>query len=549
MTFLSLTSARPLRRYGFPAALVDLPATIPALLAARASEREADFVVGPEFRLTFGDADERSATLAARLLAAGVGKGTRVGVLFPNRAEWVVTWLAAARVGALTVPLSTFSPSAELARAIRHADVQVLLSAPRFADHDLCLRLEGALDGLSSSSSELELPAAPFLRWVNIDGDEPPVWSRVLPSPIADAVLRAAEAEVMPADALAIISTSGATAAPKAVVHTQGSLVRHAALLARRRALTPDDRIYSPMPFFWVGGLTMVLLQAMSSGAAAVVQERFDAGEALMMAERERATQISCWPNAARAMAEHPTFASRDLSSVRGGTLIEALPIEQRPPSPDLAPTLLGMTETGGPHTAPEDPYSPLPEALRGTFGQSLPGVEHCVVDPSSGVEIGRAELGELMLRGPFLMESLYKRERHETFTPDGWYATGDLGWFDCDGNLYFAGRRTTMIKSGGSNVSPGEVEDVLRDCTGVRAAFVFGVPAGDRGEDVVAVVATAPGAVVDEATLTASARRQLSSFKVPRNWRIVEERALPMLPTGKADLAALRSWFGAGTE
>jgi acyl-CoA synthetase (AMP-forming)/AMP-acid ligase II len=290
----------------------------------------------------------------------------------------------------------------------------------------------------------------------------------------------------------------------------------------------------------------MVLLPALCSGGAAVVHERFDAGEALLLAERERVTQISCWPNAARAMAEHPTFAGRDLSSVRGGTLVEALPERQRPPTPDRAPVPLGMTETGGPHTAVGDPYAPLPEELRGTYGSALAGVDHRVVDVETGVELGTGSSGEgeLLVRGPFVMDSLYKRERHEVFTPDGWYATGDVGWFDVDGNLHFTGRRTAMIKSGGANVSPAEVEDALTELDGVRAAFVFGVPAGDRGEDVAAVVASAPGATIDREALVSAARRSLSSFKVPRHFGIIDESEIPVMPTGKVDVAALRSRF-----
>jgi acyl-CoA synthetase (AMP-forming)/AMP-acid ligase II len=539
--------ARPIRRYGLPALLAGLPATIPELLTARAADRDADFVIGKEFRLTFGQADRASAALAGQLLAAGVGKGTRLGLLFPNDPGWVVTWLAATRIGALSVPLSTFSPGPELARVMRFTDLQALVMASSFADEDLMARLEAGVAGLATSSPPLELPELPFLRWIHADGHTPPPWSRSLPEPLSDAVVRGAQDEVVAADPVTIITTSGVTAAPKAVVHTHGSLVRHAALLALHRGLTPEDRIYSPMPFFWVGGLTMVVLAALCSGAGAVVQERFDPGEALLLAERERVTQISCWPNAARAMAEHPTFESRDLSSVRGGTLVEALPAKQRPPSPDRAPMPLGMTETGGPHTEPSDPYAPLPEEHRGTFGTSLAGIEHRVADVRTGGELGTGsgEEGELLVRGPFVMQGLYKRERHDTFTPDGWYGTGDLGWFGPDRLLHFTGRMTPMIKSGGSNVSPAEVQAVLCQIEGVRAAFVFGAPAGDRGEDVVAVIAIAPDAIVDEDFLIAAARGALSSFKVPRDYRIIQERDLPMLPTGKVDLAALRSLFG----
>lgn len=518
-----------------------MPATIPEALHARRLQADDDFVIGPDFRLTFGEADARSLALAGRLMAAGVGKGTRLASLYANSPEWVITWLAAARIGAFTVPLSTFAPGAELTRALRNADVHALLTAPRFGRDDLVARLEDGLDGLRDSGPELQLTDAPFLRWVHVDGGTAP-WSRDLsPALGSDLVLRA-QAEVHPADPLVLLSTSGATAAPKAVIHSHGSIVRHAALLAERRGLTTRDRIYSPMPFFWAGGLTVVLLTALTSGAAAVTQERFDAGEALELAERERVTQISCWPNAARAMAEHPSFPGRDLSAVTGGTLIEALPVEHRPPARDRVSTFLGMTETGGPHTGPDDNYAPLPPEQRGTFGRTLPGMEHRIVDVETGFELTGDDEGEILVRGLFLMEGIHKRERHETFTPDGWYATGDLGWFGTDDLLRFTGRRTAMIKTAGSNVSPAEVEEVLGAIPGVRVAYVFGVPAGDRGEDVAAVVVRDPQSTLDTDDLVASARRELATYKVPRHVRFVGEAEVPMLPTGKVNLVALRS-------
>jgi acyl-CoA synthetase (AMP-forming)/AMP-acid ligase II len=239
-------------------------------------------------------------------------------------------------------------------------------------------------------------------------------------------------------------------------------------------------------------------------------------------------------------MAKHPSFDGRDLTSVRGGTLIEALPETHRPPTPDRAPMPLGMTETGGPHTTADDPYLPLPEALRGTLGRSLPGFEHLVVDTDDTPP----GVGELLVRGQLMMDAIYKAERHETFTTDGWYPTGDTGTFEPDGYLRFLGRRNSMIKSGGSNVSPAEVEAVLSALPGVLTSHVMGVAAGDRGEDVVAVIVTEPGVTLDRDIVRAEARSALSSFKVPRRWRFVERHELPMLPTGKVDLAVLRNWF-----
>ena len=207
------------------------------------------------------------------------------------------------------------------------------------------------------------------------------------PWPAISELVSAAESEVRPSDLLVVVNTSGATAAPKSVVHTNGSLIRHGCLMASLRKLDAEDCIFTAAPLFWVGGLTLVLLSAMASGASVALQERFEAGSALDLIEAAPATQISCWPPAARAMAEHPSFAARDLSAIRGGTLVEALPPEIRPENPSASPLLasLGMTETGGPHTAADDPYALLPPERYGTFGRALPGVEHLIASNEKG--------------------------------------------------------------------------------------------------------------------------------------------------------------------
>jgi acyl-CoA synthetase (AMP-forming)/AMP-acid ligase II len=337
-----------------------------------------------------------------------------------------------------------------------------------------------------------------------------------------------------------LVTTSGTTALPKSVAHTHGSLVRHAFILARHRGVTAADRIYSPMPFFWVGGLTMVVLQALSTGATILAQDVFEPGATLALLERERATFISCWAQASQAMADHPDFAKRDLSSVRGGTMLQALPPERRPGEPELTPNLLGMTETGGPHTMVEVPDAPLPTERRGSFGIPLPGVvQHRIVD-AAGLEAAPGEEGEIQVRGQILMSGIYKQERHEVFSPDGWYSTGDRGWFDDAGHLHFTGRASALIKTAGSNVSPAEVESVLDTMPGVLHSFVVGLPHPVRGEDVAAAVVPSQGALLSTEAVVAHARRNLSGFKVPTVLKVVAESELPMLPTGKVDRQAL---------
>ncbi|MDT5338192.1 MAG: hypothetical protein QOD90_3697 [Mycobacterium sp.] len=519
-----------------------LPASIPELLALRRAHSDGEFLVTDHERLSFAEADEESQVLADALLASGVGKGTRVGILFPNCAQWIISWLAAARIGALTVPLSTFAPGAELARLLRHTDTQVVLMGRSIAGRDLVDRLTEALPGLADSDTAIALPDVPYLRRVHVRPDCDQPWATPWPGTTKPVVslVSSAEKEVRPADDLVLVTTSGTTALPKSVAHTHGSLVRHAYLLAHHRGVTAADRVYSPMPFFWVGGLTMVVLQALSTGAAVLAQDVFEPGATLALLERERATYVSCWAQASQAMTDHPDFAKRDLSSVRGGTMLEALPPERRPSEPELTPNLLGMTETGGPHTMVEVPDSPLPTERRGSFGIPLPGVvQHRIVD-TSGVELSPGQHGELEVRGQILMSGIYKLERHQVFSPDGWYPTGDRGWFDDAGHLHFTGRASALIKTAGSNVSPAEVESVLDAMPGVLHSFVVGLPHPVRGEVVAAAVVPSHGVTLAVGAVIAHARRNLSGFKVPTVVEVLAETELPMLPTGKLDRQGL---------
>jgi acyl-CoA synthetase (AMP-forming)/AMP-acid ligase II len=519
-----------------------MPASIPELLAIRRDAPDGEFLITDDERLTFSEADSASLELADALLTAGVGKGTRVGILFPNCAQWLISWLAAARIGALTVPLSTFAPGGELARLIRHTDVQMVLMGQSIAGRNLVERMQDALPGLAYGQAVIAAPDAPYLRRIHVWPDCDRSWAASWPRPEPGVSLASlAEDEVVPGDDLVVVSTSGTTALPKSVVHTHGSLVRHAYILARHRGITSTDRIYSPMPFFWVGGLTMVVLQALSTGAAILAQDVFEAGSTLALLERERATFISCWTQASQAMADHPDFAKRDLSSVRGGTMIQALPPDQRPSEPDLTPNLLGMTETGGPHTMVEVPDTPLPPKLRGSFGIPLPGVvQHRIIDPASGVEAPAGHEGEIQVRGQIVMNGIYKQERHEVFGPDGWYDTGDRGWFDDAGHLHFTSRASALIKTAGSNVSPTEVESVLDSMPEVLHSFVVALPHPVREQVVGAAVVPAHGASLSVETIVAHARRNLSTFKVPTVIRLIAEDDLPMLPTGKIDRQAL---------
>src|ERR1700733_15229243 len=173
-----------------------MTATVADMLIARQGSADDVFVINASDRLTFGEADRRSAALAGALLREGVGKGTRVGILYPNGVAWIVTWLAAARIGSLTIPLSTFAPGRELARTIRHTDVQYLAMAPSFDGQSLSGRLESGLEGLAESTSEIQLAGAPYLRTIWNDDVDPPSWACPFPKAGYPELVSAAEAEV-----------------------------------------------------------------------------------------------------------------------------------------------------------------------------------------------------------------------------------------------------------------------------------------------------------------------------------------------------------------
>jgi acyl-CoA synthetase (AMP-forming)/AMP-acid ligase II len=278
-----------------------------------------------------------------------VGKGTRVGILLPNGPDWVLAWLAASRIGALVVPLNTFYQARELGFVLRHADVHTLLTAARFLNNDYLERLERYAPELAAhGEAPLRVPSLPFLREVRIwDGDGGQrAWcsggaaalealADETPT-IDDTLLREIEREVRPADPMVVIYSSGSTADPKGAVHTHGTVLRHADNLNQLRDLVPEDRIYSPMPFFWVGGFTFTLVSAMHVGARLYCQDVFEPGQTLDLIERERITMVAGWPHFGKAMAEHPSFAGRDLSSIRAGNLYDLLPEEARPKDPEL---------------------------------------------------------------------------------------------------------------------------------------------------------------------------------------------------------------------
>jgi len=513
--------------------------TVPSLLIARAAAcPDTDLIVTPTERMTYGQAERRSREVAKRMLATGIGKNTRVGVLFPNTPEWIVSWLAAARIGALAIPVNTYLQAPELHRTLRHADVHLLLMTPRHLKHDYLTRLEGVAPELArSAAGQLFLPGLPLLRdvWTYERGG--PGWTRSVDEVPADdrvddEFVRRVESEVTAADPATVIYTSGSTTQPKGVIHAHGALVRHSARVGwLAHGMRQGDRIYTPNPFFWIGGLSSVLLAAMHAGATVLCEPRLDPAESLRFLERERATMFLGQQHARTALTAHPTYPERDLRSIRSW-------IHSRS---------LGMTETCGGHTAASPRMGREGAWSDGSFGAPLPGVEHRIAEAGSGVAAPAGEPGEIWVRGEDVCIGMVKRERSEIFDPDGWYHTGDGGWLR-DRELFFTGRINDTIKSSGMNVTPREVELAIESVDGVLQAVVVGVRHPERGQDVAAAVVRAPGAALAAEHIIDGLRECLSSYKLPRQVTFFERGGLPALANGKVDRKALGELLGRAT-
>jgi len=504
----------------------ELRPTIPALLARGAREfGQRTYLITPTDRLTYAEAEQRSADIARWLLNAGVGKGARVGLFFTNGVDWVIWWLAVSRIGALAVPLSTMYTAAEIAKVLRLADIGLLVAPGRVLSIDVAERFEAALPELAGQRADrLVLAAAPYLRRIVLTDDSDRPWVTRFDAAAATGVprevLAAAEAETYPADLAVMVHTSGSTADPKGVLHTQGTLVRQTSTWpAAIRAITGSAapaRILCAMPFFWIGGL-LAVMGALHEPVILLVMSRLDAGTALDLVERERATGIVGWPAFTQRLREHPSFGGRDLSSapmLREGPLDIAMT-----DVPDGFPVHRTMSETAG------------------GFGWT----DMRIVD-DDGNPVPDGSAGELLVRGIGVMAGYNKRERWEIFDEDGWYHTGDRVYRKPgDPRLFYVGRTSELIKAAGANVSPLEVEAVVEDFPDVSQCVVVGIDDPQRGEEVCAIVVPAT-AEIDLGSLAARTREQLSAYKVPTRWAITTTERIPTLPSGKFDRKALRA-------
>jgi acyl-CoA synthetase (AMP-forming)/AMP-acid ligase II len=473
-------------------------------------------VIDPLQRVTFAGLDASTQAMAASFLAAGVTKGSRVGLIMPNGVRWVQTALALTRIGAVLVPLSTLLAPRELVAQLRAASVQYLVAVEEFRGH----RYHDEL------TSELGTPSdLPALRAVWTPEQLPDA------SAASAASVDAVAATVTAADTLVIMFTSGSSGPPKGVIHSHGNALRAVQSGLAARCIGAGTRLYLPMPFFWVGGFGSGILSALLAGATLVTEEIPKPETTLLLLEREQVTLFRGWPDQAQALARQSKSIGADLSALRPGSLEALLPADQRA-APGARAKLFGMTEAFGPYCGyPAD--TDMPESAWGSCGRPFDGTEVRIVDTDTGSPVPPGTIGMIQIRGPNTLRGICRRGREDVFTVDGYYPTGDLGHLDDDGFMFYHGRSDDMFKVSGATLYPSEVEQALRGIDGVQNAFVTEV-AGQVGAVVIAE------GHIDH--LRAETRKMLSSFKVPTVWLLVDsDDAIPRGGTGKVDVVALR--------
>lgn len=505
-------------------------------LVERQGGREA--IVSGERRLSYAEFAAEAQACARGLYRLGVRRSDRVAVLMGNRPEWLAAYFGAMTLGAGVVGLNTWATARELAYQLGHARASTLIAATHWRNRDFAALL-----------GEIERP--PELKHVLGVGETmPPGWRpfaalAAFGEAVSDAELAMAEAEVGPDDLACLLYTSGSTARPKGVPLLQGHLIENSWHIGERQRQTADDRLWLAVSLFWSFACANALFATLTHGGTVVLQHDFEPGEALRLIEAERCTVFYGTPNMALALAQHPDRARRDLSCLRCGATIGTP--EQLRLVVDLGVTRIsnvyGLTEAYG-NSAVCDADDPL-EARLATCGRPLPGVTVKIVDPETRQPVAPGAVGEICLKGRVTPGYLDDPERTaEAFDADGFLLTGDLGFLDEGGRLRFRGRLKEMVKTGGINVAPAEIEEVLSAHPAVELAFVTGVPDATLDEALAAAVVLRPGATATAEELTTHCRAALAAYKRPRRWRFVEAAALPLTTTGKLQRNRLPDLF-----
>ncbi|MFF0265301.1 class I adenylate-forming enzyme family protein [Kribbella sp. NPDC004536] len=466
--------------------------------AQRHGDRPA--LVDGDRRLTWSELDQAVDRTARGLAAAGLVPGYRVLLLVANSIEFVTSYLGVLRAGLVAVPLNTGLTKPELATVAAHSGARLAIADAVLADH---------FEGVRTVAPD------------ELQGDVP------LPPPID------------PESLAVLLYTSGTSGDPRAAMLTHRALsanVRNLGGLGEDR-MGPDDVVLGVLPMFHAFGLNAVLGWAVGTGAALVVERRFDPEQTLELIGRYGVTRLPLAPPALNALLTRPDLRAA-LKTVKvvltGASTLDRTLADRFEQATGLhVHQGYGLTEASPGVTTTLGEATPKP----GSVGRPLPNVELRIAD-ERGEDVEGDDPGEILIRGGNLFSG-YWPDGVDGPDADGWYRTGDVGFLDADGDLFLVDRLRELIIVSGFNVFPSEVEDVLVAAPGVREAAVIGIPSEETGEAVKAFVVPLPDTSVDVATVRAYAEGRLARFKSPVDIEVVDQ--LPHSVTGKVAKGRLR--------
>jgi len=488
-------------------------------------------------RMTYREVNDRVNIVANGLRELGVRKGMKVSLLFKNQPEFVESFLALQKLGVTIVPLNFRLVGRELSYQINNSESSALIFDFEFAEMIQDMRDKGQTEGVE--------------RYIVTGGDDIDMGERIYSYEHFFKAFDPDEpsfVEINEDDIFLLQYTSGTTGLPKGAGYRFYST--HLALMEAilEMGVMDADIILCVAPLFHVAGWGYGLFMGIMQGATIVIRKSFDPKDVVETIEREKITAGFLVPTMATAMLEAGNLEQHDVSSFRKWfSTAEALPEGTKRGLREFFPNAriwenYGSTEAGN---VSRLSYRVV-DRKRACVGLPVITQQVRVVD-DGGKDVKAEEVGEIVVKGPSVIKEYYNnpKETKEAFTENGWFRTGDLGRFDGEGYIYLVGRKKDMIISGGENIYPKEVENVLLEVPGIADAAVIGIPDAKWGESVCAVVVLELGETIGESEIIDFCKENLASYKKPKCVRFAE--SLPKNPSGKVLKHVLREQYKDG--
>ncbi len=506
--------------------------------AARAGSGRAGYVYqGRE--ITFPEMDEASDRVASAFLRMGIRRGDRIGIIALTQPEWLYTYFAAAKIGAIIVGLNVRYRETELDYMLNQSEARAVVTLSRFADMDYASFFREFRSRIPSVETFFFVEGEGFPGSHDFDA--------LLSSGVDRGALDRAKAQVQPEDLMIIIYTSGTTGRPKGAAITHRSQLASARAQAEHTRMTQDDVVLIYVPLNHVGGITCRVLTDLLARATSVLIPTFSPDEVIRQAIAHQPTVMGGVPTMHLLLMMNPNVGSWDRSRVRlvstGGSNAEPeLLYKLKAAFPNAAlMNLYGLSESSG--AAIMSPWKSDFDTTVRSIGKPIGEFRAKVVDPE-GWDLPVGETGELCIKGDAVAGGYFRmpRETQEAFDPDGWLHTGDMAYLDDKGYITLVGRKNEMYIQGGFNVYPAEVENLLTKHPKVLMAAGIGVPDPMLGEIGRYYIVPRPGEAPSEEEIRQYCRERLADYKVPRQIVFCEE--LPLTPVGKVMKARLREEY-----